>query len=122
MLRRFKIGDTVRVVRCRYNHKYIGLVGKIIWVADRGGICQISTCSRPPYYRPRKRPWIITIRFEELQFNTEEIANNCKHHWILDKDNQGVCKLCGAIKDFRTLLIKEGVLPQHPERTEIFGV
>ena len=30
----------------------------------------------------------------------------CTHYWVIDSRNQGVCKLCGGIKDFQAALYK----------------
>ena len=30
----------------------------------------------------------------------------CKHYWLIDGRNQGVCKLCSKTKDFQTALSK----------------
>jgi len=35
-------------------------------------------------------------------------VSQCIHHWMIDENNIGTCKKCGDVKDFRTLLAKEG--------------
>jgi len=43
---------------------------------------------------------------EQLALNLK--ATKCKaHYWEIDSRDKGVCKLCGAIKDFRPLIDKE---------------
>lgn len=31
------------------------------------------------------------------QMNLTEV---CKHYWLIDSDNQGICQICGVEKDF----------------------
>ena len=122
MFRKYKLNDKVRIVRCHYNTKYIGMIGQIIWLDGRGGRCQITTLKRPTHFGPKRGPWIVTVGFNEIELFREEGNSTCKHWWILDKDNQGECKYCHAKKDFRTLLVKEGVLSPEPAKTKVFGV
>jgi hypothetical protein len=28
---------------------------------------------------------------------------SCPHHWMINSDNVGTCKLCGLVRDFRLL-------------------
>jgi len=30
----------------------------------------------------------------------------CSHHWMISSSNQGVCKLCGDVRDFQSALYK----------------
>jgi len=35
--------------------------------------------------------------------------DNCTHYWVIDSNNVGHCRRCGAVKDFGRLLIQNGV-------------
>ena len=41
---------------------------------------------------------------------------NCTHHWMIER-YMGECKLCGEVKDFEPLLIKEGVIQRGIPRS-----
>ena len=36
---------------------------------------------------------------------------NCVHYWIIDKNNIGTCKKCGAVVDFGALQAKKCRIP-----------
>ena len=34
-------------------------------------------------------------------------SKSCVHHWVIDQVDQGVCRRCGAKRDFRALQERE---------------
>lgn len=51
----------------------------------------------------------------------------CKHHWLVDSRNQGICKLCGKEKDFQAALsnsmrTNDKVIPFERRIIERFSV
>jgi len=37
---------------------------------------------------------------EKSMPSPEDAAKSCVHHWMIDGKNNGVCKKCGAVKQF----------------------
>jgi len=36
----------------------------------------------------------------------KKVGSACVHWWLIDAQNKGVCKKCGAHRDFQALLLK----------------
>lgn len=63
----FKKGERVRIIEKEHFPRYVGLIGKIVWLNKLGEMLQIETETKPPYYRPATPPWIVTVRPNEIE-------------------------------------------------------
>lgn len=62
-----ELGNKVKVIKHKNNPRYVGLIGKVIWINNTGELLQIETETKPPYYRPAHGRYIITVYPEGLE-------------------------------------------------------
>ena len=46
------------------------------------------------------------------------MTKRCVHHWLIDSENIGTCRKCGAVRDFGKLQVRMGRGPVSLTRRE----
>ena len=67
-------------------------------------------------------PKILT-KPEEAEAETQQVKETCTHHWLIDPPDgpvsKGVCKKCGAEKDFKNYIFYS---PWESESSPLAGI
>jgi len=55
-------------------------------------------CKNKLYYTEEGLKTHLT-RFHQ-RVDADSVSKQCVHYWIIDIENKGICKYCGAVKQF----------------------